>query len=331
MQISEDKTCYLTTLPATDIDIQAGKRVSYFVKLAGENRHFVFPAEVETWMDEFQQYRDFDKLGERLKAGEWFEDTSLEKGMITPAVLKEFLWGKDYPKTPQQKLDDLFLRIIKCQHIEGQLMDLVNKTSKEYVVFDFPYYLTLEELKFYLGVLIEQEYLDVEPGMNLKEFFRINKFRPMPRFTVSYSGLNHAIALTESGELSSNAFVAMAFAPQYRSIYDQGIYPACRNTGFSPLRMDDEHLESDRTINDSIIALIKRSQFLIADFTGGSSGVYTEAGVGIGRGMKVIYTCRDDWFDKIHFDLNNFPFIKYTDDEMLRRKLEDKINAWVKD
>ncbi len=331
MDNSLPQTCFLTDLPVTDAEVSAGGNIHYTVVLNGIARRFDFAGEVRHWAGHFRKYESFPSLQERLKAGEWFADHMLEKGKIGLNTLKTFLWGKDYPRTPQQKLDDLFLRIYDCQHIEGQLMDIVNRGNDHYVPLEFPYYLTHEELKFYLGVLIETGYLDGEPGLDVNEFRRIHGFRPVPRFSISYKGLNHAAQLMESGDHSDNAFVAMAFAPQYRSIYDRGIHPACINTGFRPLRMDDEHLDSLQTINDSIIVLIKRSQFLIADFTSGNAGAYTEAGIGIGRGMKVIYTCRDDWFDKIHFDLSNFPFIRYSDEEMLRRKLEDKINAWVKD
>jgi hypothetical protein len=330
MKLPLPANCYLTDLPVVKAEHAPDGGVSYHVVLNGVQRRFDFSANVRQWLLGFRSHDQFPVLQQRLLAGEWWEDHMLEGGKITLDTLKAFLWGKDYPRTPQQKLDDLFLRIYECQHFEGQMMDISNADSPQFISLDSPYYLTFEELKFYLGVLIEAGYLDCEPGMDHLEFRRIHGFRPVPRFSISYKGLNRAIELTESGEHSDNAFVAMAFAPQYRSIYDRGIHPACIHTGFRPLRMDDEHLDSLQTINDSIIALIKRSQFLIADFTGGSAGVYTEAGIGIGRGMKVIYTCRDDWFDKIHFDLSNFPFIPYTDEEMLRRKLEDKINAWVK-
>lgn len=331
MSLSLPETCYLTDHPVSAAEQSADGSVSYCVALNGINRRFEFAENVRQWLDGARSYAQFPILQQRLIEGEWFEAHMLEAGKISLDTLKEFMWGKDYPRTAQQKLDDLFLRIYACQHFEGQLMDIINMGARDYVELELPYYLNHEELKFYLGVLIDTGYLDGEPGLDHVEFRRIHGFRPVPRFSISFKGLNRAMELMESGDHSDNAFVAMAFAPQYRSIYDKGIHPACIHTGFRPLRMDDEHLDSLQTINDSIIVLIKRSQFLIADFTGGSAGVYTEAGIGIGRGMKVIYSCRNDWFDKVHFDLNNFPFIQYTDEEMLRRKLEDKINAWVKD
>ena len=42
---------------------------------------------------------------------------------------------------------------------------------------------------------------------------------------------------------------------------------------------------------------IRKSKFLIADFTGQRGGVYYEAGFAYGLGLPVIWTCRKDWFD----------------------------------
>jgi nucleoside 2-deoxyribosyltransferase len=86
-----------------------------------------------------------------------------------------------------------------------------------------------------------------------------------------------------------------------------------------------------KTINDAIIAGIKKSRFTIADFTQHKAGVYFEAGYALGRGQKVIYTCRADEIANAHFDTRNYQHIVWENSEDLKQKLIDKITAFVLD
>jgi len=61
---------------------------------------------------------------------------------------------------------------------------------------------------------------------------------------------------------------------------------------------------------------IRRARFLIADLTGGNNGAYWEAGFAEGLGKKVIYTCRRDWADKIHFDKDQFVRVPWDEDSL---------------
>jgi hypothetical protein len=45
------------------------------------------------------------------------------------------------------------------------------------------------------------------------------------------------------------------------------------------------------------MAEIRRSRFVVADYTGQRNGVYFEAGFGLGLGLVVIPTCRADEVD----------------------------------
>lgn len=67
--------------------------------------------------------------------------------------------------------------------------------------------------------------------------------------------------------VSNTAFVAMWFDEEVNFAFDCGIAPAIRDTGYEPVRIDrKEH--SDR-IDDQIISEIRRSRFLVCDFTCG--------------------------------------------------------------
>lgn len=147
---------------------------------------------------------------------------------------------------------------------------------------------------------------------------------------LSYDGLLAAGKAAESGRESTLCFVAMSFAAEDAVLFDEGIAPACAATGFTATRVDREAYGSDITINDAILAGIKRSRFCIADFTKHRNGVYFEAGYALGRGMEVIYTCHQDSFQDAHFDTNRYPHLLYSSPSELRTLLIDKIEVAIK-
>jgi nucleoside 2-deoxyribosyltransferase len=130
---------------------------------------------------------------------------------------------------------------------------------------------------------------------------------------------------------SRSCFVAMSFDPKLRQAYEDGILPAIKETGFIPVIVSNVHVDSDKTINDAIIAGIKEAKFVIADFTMHKAGVYFEAGYALGRGLKVIYTCSKKDLRKAHFDTRNFQHIVWETPEELKQKLVEKIKAFILD
>lgn len=114
-------------------------------------------------------------------------------------------------------------------------------------------------------------------------------------------------------------------------MYDDAISPAGSETGFEAIRIDRVHPGIAQTINDAIIAEIKKSKFLISDYTGQRGGVYFEAGYALGKDRKVIYTCPEIDKDHLHFDVNHFPIIFYKDATDLKTKLKMKIEAYILD
>ena len=83
------------------------------------------------------------------------------------------------------------------------------------------------------------------------------------------------------------------------------------------------------TINDAMIAEIRKCKFMIADFTDNKHGVYFEAGFGLGLGKQVIYTCLEEHFKNTHFDTKHFPHIIYKNCQSLEESLINRIEAWV--
>ena len=79
---------------------------------------------------------------------------------------------------------------------------------------------------------------------------------------------------------STQAFVAMWFDDSMNEAFKQGMELAVSQAGYRPMRIDrKEHINK---IDDEIVAEIRRSRFLVADFTQGADGarggVYYEAG-----------------------------------------------------
>lgn len=120
----------------------------------------------------------------------------------------------------------------------------------------------------------------------------------------------------------------MAFNEETKKIRE-AIRQSIKETGFEPDIVDENHLSSDKTINDAIISNIRSCKFCIADFTLHKHGVYFESGFALGLGKPVIYLCRKDEFKKAHFDIKPLQHIIYETEDELTRKLTDKINAWI--
>lgn len=78
----------------------------------------------------------------------------------------------------------------------------------------------------------------------------------------------------------------MAFDPELNSAYDDGIEAAVQtDCGFRVIRLD--RIPHNENINDKILADIRASQFVVADFTKHKSGVYFEAGFALRLGRNV--------------------------------------------
>lgn len=127
------------------------------------------------------------------------------------------------------------------------------------------------------------------------------------------------------------AFVAMWFDEQVEDAFEHGIRPAIEEAGYSAMRIDrKEHINR---IDDEIIAEIRRSRFLVADFSQGADGarggVYFEAGFALGLDIPVIYTCRSSDFKKLSFDTRQYNHISWESPGELRIALRNRILAVI--
>jgi hypothetical protein len=132
---------------------------------------------------------------------------------------------------------------------------------------------------------------------------------------------------TAAGSARSQAFVAMWFTPEMEDLFVSGIVPAVQHDGTKCVRIDLK--EHNNKICDEIIQEIRRSKYVVADFTGNRGGVYFEAGFAHGLGLPVIWTVREDDLGKVHFDTRQYNHLVYKSKEELRVKLTNRIKATI--
>ena len=178
-----------------------------------------------------------------------------------------------------------------------------------------------DEIQFFL------DYLETKGWLN------VHKNAGYPRYNLTVEGHAHLEELERGATDSSQAFVAMWFDNSMTNAWEEGIKPAIKAAGYDALRIDrKEHVNK---IDDEIIAEIRRSRFIVADFTqdenGARGGVYYEAGFAHGLGIPVIFTCQKDALEKVHFDTRQYNHIVWGTSEELRSSLANRIAAVVGD
>jgi len=224
---------------------------------------------------------------------------------ITESNLETLLADVIVPKSPIDVADDVLL------HIAGKLVDFA--VPEPIHPSDYPLFV-LKSIDEFAAVIRMIE----ELGWVRRD---IGEWNP----SLTAKGWQHVSDLRDKKPLTRQAFVAMSFAPDLKSACPEGIRPALRETGYSPMRIDE--LQHNDKIDDKIVAELRRSGLLIADFTGHRGGVYFEAGYGLGRGIPVIWSCRLDEVEKAHFDTRQFNHLTWTTPADLREKLRDRIRA----
>ncbi|MDE0446769.1 MAG: hypothetical protein OXH96_08870 [Spirochaetaceae bacterium] len=172
---------------------------------------------------------------------------------------------------------------------------------------------TIDEVRYFRDYLVRNGWLLKSVGHH---------------YSVSIEGYGR-IADVKGHPDATQAFVAMWFDGIMETVYENGIAPAIKRAGFKPMRIDKKG--DVVKIDDEIIAEIRRSRFMVADFTHGNEGarggVYFEAGFALGLGLPVIYTCRADMVDKIHFDTRQYFHTVWEGPDDLQVNLTNRIVA----
>jgi hypothetical protein len=144
---------------------------------------------------------------------------------------------------------------------------------------------------------------------------------PDKQIRLEWEGWEHIEPL--KGNAPGTVFVAMAFHPDMDSVYELGINTAIDKCDLTSIRIDRQTFSNK--ICEQILTEIHRSQFVVADVTHQRPGVYFETGYALALGKTVIWSCKEDDFENVHFDARQYPHIVWTTPEDLARQLTDKL------
>jgi hypothetical protein len=144
---------------------------------------------------------------------------------------------------------------------------------------------------------------------------------------VTIEGQIFAESLLTKPKISKNCFVAMWFDERMAQSFEKGFSLGIMQAGYTPIRIDGVH--HNNKIDDEIIAHIRSSAFIVADFTGQRGGVYFEAGFAMGLGLPIVWTCHKDEVTELHFDVRQYNCLTWNDPEKLARDLKNRIEATI--
>jgi hypothetical protein len=175
-------------------------------------------------------------------------------------------------------------------------------------------FLMREFLHEEMGFLLMHE---IEEGIGRKEVYKIS-----PKGWAYLDSLRHGNPDSQIG------FIAMWFDKEVNDAH-LAIEKGIRDAGYAPLRIDRK--EHNNKIDDEIVASIRRSKFLVADFTKHRGGVYFEAGLAMGLGLPVIWLCRESDLKDAHFDTRQYNHIPWQSEKLaeLSEALKNRIEATI--
>jgi hypothetical protein len=180
-----------------------------------------------------------------------------------------------------------------------------------------------DEMKGLMRVAYELKYIS-EPA-NLENI----DYEIGMHHILTWKGWERIDELRKIKPFSNQCFVAMCFDKEMISIWEKGILPAITDESVKLKPMKIDLKEHNNHIPIEILAEIKKSKILIADFTHNRGGVYFEAGFARGLDIEVIQLCREDFKKELHFDINQINTIFYSTPDDLKEKLTKRLKATI--
>lgn len=153
---------------------------------------------------------------------------------------------------------------------------------------------------------------------------------PIENVMLTVEGYSEIESTLVNYSQSKKVFIACKFDTDYQEYLVKTIKAACLSCGFEASLVSDERHNKD--ISHKIIADIKQSKFVIADFTDQNNGVYFEAGYAMGESKEVIRLINKEQFENLHFDTRQFHHIPWENGkwEELKEDLINQIKATIK-
>ena len=237
-------------------------------------------------------------------------DKGIDVGLITHSNLNNLFSSTKTPKNLSEKLEKVLLYMLSRTEFFSQEIE-IDTTD-----FAICYGKNEEEYESILNVLAQRGFLQAPRTLNSRSY------------SLTIDGFEEAELLQKEKVNSNQCFVAMMFNQDMIDIFFNHIRPDIKEkTGYDAFIVSMK--EHNDNICDEIIAGIRKSKFLIADFTGQKGGVYFEAGFAYGLGLPVIWTCKSDEVSKLHFDVSHYNFILWETPEELSTKLCNRILATI--
>ena len=140
-------------------------------------------------------------------------------------------------------------------------------------------------------------------------------------------GLEEIESRRASNLTSEKAFVAMSFAKGLTSVYTDCIKPGIESAGYRSIQLSFEEYNDD--VVAQILAEIREARFVVADFTEHRQNVYFEAGFALGLSLPVIWLCRKDDVEQLHFDTEHFKHICREHEDPFAHRLNARIRATI--
>jgi nucleoside 2-deoxyribosyltransferase len=210
--------------------------------------------------------------------------------------------------TVREKLETLLLYIAKLSRFPGQVVPI--DAANDYPIICGK---NLNEANFCVESLKGLGFISVELTLDRT-----------PLCKITATGWQELERLEQTGADSPHGFIAMWFDASQDAARDT-IKSAIVGAGYLPIRIDEvQHVNK---IDDEIVARIRQSKFMVADFTGQRQGVYFEAGFMLGLGRPVIWICNESNFKEVHFDARQYNTIVYNELSDLMTKLQFRIEA----
>ena len=242
--------------------------------------------------------------GERARATSLLVEQWM-KGVDVPRLTADDVRRtKDRPRLPMLDRADRVLRLLVNRSSQlGNILDFIDPNSR-YVAYgidasglDTSHYecalawsesISSEELGHLTNYLAQRGWIQKGREIRNSEGIAVWGTDGLYSCVVEVSGYSRAEELRTNPD-SAQCFVAMWFDPSMDEAYEKGIRPAIEeDSGYSASRIDRQ--EFIGKIDDEIIADIRRSRFLVADFTHGSDGqgvVFTTK-----RALPTVWGCQ---------------------------------------
>jgi hypothetical protein len=212
------------------------------------------------------------------------------------------------PQNPSQKIDKLLSNLEKMSAGSyGHLFQLNFETD-----YPLAYARDVAEFSFLLSAMNEKGLFDMTSKSNVGWHFRLS----IDAWERIEENKNKRIKLYQG-------FVACWFADKH-DLFRKAIERGIKNAGYEPLSIKEKNYPE--TVLSKALGEIRKSRFVVIDFTGQRDTVFVEFGFALGQGLETILVInKNDWKNLKEFYVTNYNVRRYSDEKDLEGIVETAI------